>query len=188
MCMFGMWVCAFGGFCCILCVGVVCVVCEDFRVVRQREAERLERCQLQGEMMWGWADPRSTQVFPSMWEMLKLNCMKEPDTLIHNMDVCVHVSASTEAIRSTAGMCVSHHWMISVIWASQWATLSFLSATSLSSSSSCRLELFTFSNMLVSWREKTQKQQRWRSPGTIALWELDCLKHTDGGRGKLIWS
>lgn len=141
-----------------------------------------------GEMMGGWEDPRSTQVFPSMWEMLKLNCIKEPDTLIHNTDIRVHVSASTEAIRSTAGMCVSHHWMISVIWASQWATLSFLSASSLSSSSSCRLEPFTFSNMLVSWRDKTHKQQRWRSTGTIALWELDCLKHTNGGRGKLIWS
>lgn len=31
----------------------------------------------------------------------------------------------------------THHWMISVIWASQWATLSFLSANSLISSSSC---------------------------------------------------
>lgn len=45
---------------------------------------------------------------------------------------------------------VSHHWMISVIWASQWATLSFLSASSLISSSSCRLEPVTFSNMLDS--------------------------------------
>jgi len=36
--------------------------------------------------------------------------------------------------------------MISVIWASQWATLSFLSASSLISSSSCLLLLLNFSN------------------------------------------
>lgn len=47
---------------------------------------------------------------------------------------------------------VSYHWMISVIWASQWATLSFLSASSLISSSSCLLELLIFSYLVVSYR------------------------------------
>lgn len=46
----------------------------------------------------------------------------------------------------------THHWMISVIWASQWATDSFLSARSLISSSSCRLFMLSLSNMAVSWR------------------------------------
>lgn len=48
----------------------------------------------------------------------------------------------------------THHWMISVIWASQWATDSFLSARSLISSSSCRLFILSLSNMAVSWMRK----------------------------------
>lgn len=46
----------------------------------------------------------------------------------------------------------THHWIISVIWASQCATDSFLSARSFTSSSNCWLRILKFSYKVVSWK------------------------------------
>lgn len=58
---------------------------------------------------------------------------------------------NTEQLQVAAS---THHWMISVIWASQCATLSFLSASSLISSSTCLWLLLRVSYMDFSWKKR----------------------------------
>lgn len=127
---------------------------------------------------------RAALICSGMWEMLQLYSKKEPNplrdrsvsarTLSHWTETSLNrrfnisggkrmpqqVSGTFEKVAVCIYERVSYHWMISVIWASQWATLSFLSASSLISSSSCLLELLIFSYMVVSYRNENKRGGR----------------------------
>lgn len=162
---------------------VVCVLCKDFRLVQQWEAEQLARCQLHWEVIW--VEGRAEQLWSAA--ACEKCCSYTPTrnpihyeteacllTLCHTEHKRLWIGALTSAGESVclskylghlrrlqcAYMSVSYHWMISVIWASQWATLSFLSASSLISSSSCLLELLIFSYMVVSYRNENKRGGR----------------------------
>lgn len=157
---------------------VVCVLCKDFRLVQQ-----LARCQLHWEVIW--VEGRAEQLWsaaacekccsytptrnPIHYETeacLLALCHTEQTSLNWRFNISggkrmpQQVSGTFEKVAVCIYERASYHWMISVIWASQWATLSFLSASSLISSSSCLLELLIFSYMVVSYRNENKRGGR----------------------------
>lgn len=66
------------------------------RLIQQREAEQLARCQLQWEVIWAEGRVQrggssTSKIFSGMWKMLQLYCVVEPNTLMDHMRVCICV-------------------------------------------------------------------------------------------------
>lgn len=72
----------------------------------------------------------------------------------HTLDYRVQSKTLVHTVYPEEYMASTHHWMISVIWASHCATLSFLSVSSLISSSTCLWLLLNASYMDFTWKKR----------------------------------